>query len=205
MRLYSSTTSPFVRKVRVVLQELGIADRCEIVPVVSPPHEPDADLGKANPLNKLPTLELDDGTMLYDSAVICEYLDAVHGRGRLLPASGVARWQILRTQALADGIVDAGILVRFESVMRPPELVWKPWVEGQRLKVTQGLTELESTIDRQPPELDLGGIAIACMVGWLEFRGLEPNLRQTFPRLAAWNDTLQKRPSLAATKPFQSS
>ncbi len=202
MRLYSSTTSPFVRKVRVVLAELGIAEKCEILPVASSPHEPDAALGQANPLNKLPTLELDDGTNLYDSAVICEYLDAVHGRGQLLPAHGVARWQILRTQALADGIVDAGILVRYESAMRPPELAWQPWVAGQRLKVTQGLSELEATIDRQPLELDLGGIAIACMVGWLEFRGIEPNLRQSFPRLSAWNDTLQKRPSLAATKPY---
>lgn len=202
MRLYASTTSPFVRKVRVVLHELGIADKCEILPVVSSPHEPDAELGRANPLNKLPTLELDDGTMLYDSSVICEYLDAVHGRGKLLPGSGVARWQILRTQALADGICDAGILLRYENVMRPQELAWQPWVAGQRLKVTQGLSELESTIDRQPAELDLGSVAIACMLGWLEFRGIETSLRQSFPRLAAWNDTLQKRPSLAATKPY---
>ncbi len=202
MRLYASTTSPFVRKVRVVLHELGIAEKCEIIAVTSAPHEPDAALGRANPLNKLPTLELDDGTTLYDSAVICEYLDAVHGRGQLLPQTGAGRWQVLRTQALADGIVDAGILVRYETVMRPAELAWQPWIDGQRLKVTQGLSELEATIDRQPPALDLGGIAIACMMGWLEFRGIEPNLRQSFPRLSAWNDTLQKRPSLAATKPY---
>ncbi len=202
MRLYASTTSPFVRKVRVVLHELGLADRCEILQVTTSPHEPDASLGRANPLNKLPALELDDGTALYDSPVICEYLDAVHGRGKLLPASGAARWQILRTQALADGVVDAGILVRYETAMRPPELAWQPWIAGQRLKVAQGLSELESTIDRQPAEIDLGSVAIACMMSWLEFRGIEPSLRQSFPRLSAWNDTLQKRPSLAATKPY---
>jgi glutathione S-transferase len=202
MRLYSSTTSPFVRKVRVVLHELGLAERCEIQQLVTAPHEPNPELGKANPLNKIPALELDDGTMLYDSTVICEYLDSVHGRGQLLPASGAPRWQVLRTQALADGIVDAGILVRGETEWRPQELRWPQWLAGQRLKMTQGLSALEATIDRQPAELDLGGIAIACMLGWLEFRALEPTLRQTYPLLSAWNDTLQKRPSLAATKPF---
>jgi len=202
MRLFASTTSPFVRKVRVVMQELGIAERCEIVSIVTSPHEPSPVLAEVNPLVKLPTLELDDGTKLYDSAVICEYLDTVHGKGKFLPDSGVQRWRVLRMQALADGVTDAGVLLRYELAMRPEELRWQPWIAGQRQKVMQGLTELENSVDRLQGDLDLGSIAVACMFGWLEFRNIIPELRHMFPLLSAWNDTVQKRPSLASTKPY---
>jgi glutathione S-transferase len=202
MRLFASTTSPFVRKVRVLMQELGLAEKCEIVNLVTSPHEPDATLAEANPLVKLPTLELDDGTMLYDSAVICEYLDTVHGRGKFVPDSGVQRWRVLRMQALADGITDAGVLLRYELAMRPEEKRWEAWIAGQRQKVMQGLTQLEASLDRLEGELDLGGITVACMFGWLEFRNIVPELRHMFPHLSAWNDTTQKRPSLASTKPY---
>lgn len=202
MRLYASTTSPFVRKVRVLLQEIGIQDKVETVATVTTPHEPDAELGKVNPLNKIPCLTLDDGTALYDSGVICEYLDAVHGTGRFLPATGVRRWQILRMQALADGICDAGILMRYELAIRPEELRWQPWLAGQRTKIVQGLTELEERLDSLQGDLDLGGISVACLLGWLEFRTILPELRQMFPALMSWNDTTQKRPSLASTKPY---
>lgn len=132
MRLFASHTSPFVRKVRVLLQEIGLTDKVEWVGITTAPHEPDSDLGRVNPLNKIPCLTLDDGTALYDSAVICEYLDAVHGTGRFLPPSGVARWQVLRTQALADGIADAGILMRYELSIRPEEFRWQPWIAASK-------------------------------------------------------------------------
>lgn len=202
MRLFASHTSPFVRKVRVLLHEIGINDKVEWVSIATSPHEPDSELAKVNPLNKIPCLTLDDGTALYDSPVICEYLDAVHGTGRFLPQTGVRRWQVLRMQALADGLCDAGILTRYELSIRPEPYRWQPWIAGQRTKIVQSLTEIEESLDRLQGELDLGGISVACALGWFEFRNIFPELRQMFPALMAWNDTTQKRPSLAGTKPY---
>jgi len=122
MKLWYSPPSPFARKVRVVATELGLAERIELVLTPVVPIEPNPALVPQNPLVKLPTLEAEDGTVLYDSRTICEYLDALAGGGRLFPATGPARWDALRRQALGDGIMDAGILRRYELTLRPEAL-----------------------------------------------------------------------------------
>src|SRR6185369_16272202 len=124
MILYHTPTSPFVRKVMIAAHELGLADRIETRFLRPVPTKADATLSCANPLNKIPALILDDGSALYDSPVIVEYLDSLHGAPRLVPASGPARWRVLRQQALCDGILDAAILVFYERATRPAELHW---------------------------------------------------------------------------------
>ena len=121
MKLYHSTTSPYVRKVMVVAIELGLADRIELVPAKVSPVVRTAPVIADNPLGKLPTLVADDGMVIFDSRVIVEHLDALAGGGRLIPASGAARWRALTDQALADGILDAALLERYEVSLRPPD------------------------------------------------------------------------------------
>src|SRR5262245_6652742 len=121
MKLYYSAASPFVRKVMVTAQECGLAGRVSQEPLSTIPTKPNAELAKINPLMKLPTLVDDDGTTLFESSLICQYLDTLHRGRRLVPESGPARWRTLKLEALADGVCDAGILMRYETVVRTEE------------------------------------------------------------------------------------
>ncbi len=201
MKLFHTPTSPFVRKVLVAAHELGLADRVEAVLLRPSPTQADPTLSRANPLNKIPALALDDGTTLYDSPVICEYLDALAGSGKLLPASGPARWDVLRTQALADGVLDASILVFYERLHRPKELHWQAWLDGQTQKALQGLDALDAAAARFVDAPDLGQVAAACAVGWLEFRAPFGDVRAGRPNLTAWYERFAARPSMTATAP----
>jgi len=201
MKLLSTDTSPFVRKVLVAARELGLADRIEKVVLRPTPLESNATLSAHNPLNKIPALILEDGTALYDSPVICEYLDTLHTAERLVAPSGPARFVTLRRQALCDGILEAGVLVYYEFVHRPKQLQWEPWVEGQRQKARQGLDALEAEASSFASAIDLGQISAAVTLGWLEFRTPLGDIRAGRPHLFAWYDTFRKRPSLAATEP----
>lgn len=198
MKLFYTPTSPFVRKVRVLAHELGIALETELLR--PSPMTPDPVLSKQNPLSKIPALVLDDGTTLYDSVVICEYLDSLAG-GRLIPAQGPERWRVLRIQALADGILDAGILVFYERSQRPPELHWESWIGGQTAKVNQGLDALEREVAGFAAEVDLGQIACGAMLGWLDLRAPAGDFRAGRPALAAWYAGFLARPSMQATLP----
>jgi glutathione S-transferase len=202
MKLYYTPTSPFVRKVLVTAHELGLIDRIETVHLRPDPLQPDATLARLNPLSKIPALVLDDGSALYDSPVICEYLDSLAG-GRLLPAVGKERWRVLRMQALADGILDAGILAFYERQMRPPALHWEPWIEGQGKKAASGLDALDAELSRDGVGAvpDVGQIAAACALGWLEFRAPFGDVRAGRPALAAWYESFSARPSMQATRP----
>lgn len=201
MKLYYTPTSPFVRKVLVTAREVGLADLIETVLLRPSPTQVDATLSRENPLNKIPALVLDEGGSLYDSPVICEYLDALAGGGRLLPPAGVARWDVLRTQALADGVLDASILVFYERANRPKELHWAPWLDGQTQKALQGLDALDALAPRFSDAPDLGQIAAACAVGWLEFRSPFGDIRAGRERLFAWYERFAARPSMVATAP----
>ena len=201
MKLFYTPTSPFVRKALVAAHELGLADRVETVLLRPSPTQADATLSRANPLNKIPALVLDDGAALYDSPVICEYLDALAGGGRILPPAGPARWDVLRTQALADGVLDASILVFYERLHRPAELHWQAWLDGQTQKAQQGLDALDEAAARFGDAPDVGQIAAACAVGWLEFRKPFGEVRAGRPRLAAWYERFAARPSMTATAP----
>jgi glutathione S-transferase len=199
MKLFVSGASPFVRKVMVCAEEIGLADRIEIVEVAITPVSPNAELSAANPLGKIPTLVLDDGTALYDSRVITAYLDEVSG-GCLLPASGPARWQALKLEAMADGMTEAALLARYERALRPAELRWADWDQGQVLKIERALDVLETTaLDTET--VTVGAVATACAVGYLDFRFPELAWRASHPRLSAFETAFAARPSMQKTQP----
>src|SRR5215472_16829709 len=153
MKLRYSPASPFVRKVLVQAMETGLASKIEQVPTVT--SDPASGLVKENPLGKIPSLTLDDGSALYDSPVICEYLDSLHGGAKMFPASGPARWTALRRQATADGILDAAILRRYE-LLRPENVRWSDWDAGQTAKVKGALAALEAEADTLGSTVDIG-------------------------------------------------
>lgn len=207
MKLYTSTTSPFVRKVVVLAHELEIAERVEIVPVMLTPTTPDATLSGKNPLGKIPTLELEDGTILFDSRVICDHLLSL-APGHTLRPSGAAGLLTDRLVAAADGLLDAGILSRYETVLRPEAYRWPEWVDGQCDKVERSLRWLEANAGVSGARFDLGDIALACSLGWLLFRQPlrdrtrgERDPRVVAPKLFAWFDVASQRPSMVATAP----
>ena len=200
MQLHHNMASPFVRKVMAVAIETGLAERIEPVKRLPSPVSPVRELNADNPLGKIPCLVTDDGTALYDSRVICEYLDGLHRGPRMFPAAGAARWTALRRQALADGIMEAGVLTRYETFLRPQEARWDAWIENQKQKFRRGLDALE----REAPGLDvvdIGPLAIACALGYLDFRFADEGWRSTRPRLAAWFEQFAQRPSIAQTAP----
>jgi glutathione S-transferase len=201
MKLYISPQSPFARKVRVVARETGLAARIEEVAAAVSPVKANAEVGRANPLVKVPTLVLDDGATLFDSPVICEYLDSLHAGRKLFPPAGEARWTALRLQAVGDGILDAGILARYETVLRPEALRWPDWIAGQRGKWHAGLDHLERSAGALAGAPTIGSIAAACALGWLDFRYGAEDWRASRPALARWYETFAARESMRATAP----
>ena len=199
MKLYLNPASPFARKVRISALELGLAERIELIEVSLSPVQPHHGLRSHNPLGKIPALLTEADEALYDSPVICEYLDALAGGDRLWPAAGAARWRALRRQALADGLAEAAILMRYELVIRPEALRWSEWLDGQRLKVRTALDALEAEPLDGP--FDIGAISIVCALEYLEFRFPEERWREGRPQLAAWHERLRRRPSVASTRP----
>jgi len=196
MKLRFSPTSPFVRKVMVMAHEIGLADRIELIPT-------DARSATAkfeNPLGKVPTLMTDGGEALYDSRVICEYLDGLHDGARLFPVAGGERLQALRLQALADGIMDAAILQIYENV-RPENERSPAWLTKQKGKVEAGLDALEDAADGFGDQLTIGLLTVGCVLGYLDFRFADDNWRATRPALAEWFETIIDRPSMTATMP----
>ena len=194
MKLLYQTHSPYARKVLVFAHELGIASRIEVVHQETSPLLRNDRVFGANPLGKVPVLMLDDGFTLYDSSVICEYLQTL--TAPLLIPDGAARWQVLRLVSLAQGMADAGILLRWEQTRRPPEVRWPPMAAGQADKLLAAYAWLERERPFDAP-LNLGQVALATTLAWLEFRELPPFRDQ--PALARWYDEFAKRPSMRAT------
>ena len=201
MKLYHSPASPFVRKALVAAHELGLADGITIVPVAMTPVKSVPELDQGNPLGKIPALVLDDGTALYDSPVICEYLDTRHDGPRLFPAHEPERWTALRRQALADGLLDAAILCRYETFLRPQERQWTDWIEGQRSKFRRALDALDGEAESFGDTVDIGTISAGCAADYLDFRSLDDGWRGSRPRLATWLEGFAARPSMQATRP----
>ncbi len=201
MKLFFNPASPFVRKVRVAARETGQDKKIEEISSAVSPVKANTDLAKANPLVKIPTLVTDDGMSLFDSPVICEYLDSLHSGRKLFPAAGAARWSALRLQAVGDGILDAGILCRYEMMLRPQERQWSDWVAGQKDKWHAGLNLLEQearTLDGEPT---IGSITVGCALGWLDFRYGDDDWRKGRPQLTRWYEQFSARPSMQATVP----
>lgn len=200
MKLYYSALSPFVRKVRVAAMELGLDKQIELVTVATTPIAMSADLTKVNPLGRLPTLVADDGTLLFESSLIVEYLDALAG-GKIIPAKGPGRWRVKCTEALADGLMDAAILVRYETFLRPAERRWPEWIAGQQQKVSQSLDALEGQSWQFDDTVDAGKIALGCALGYLDLRFSDLGWRKKCETLGRWYDAFAKRPSMEATRP----
>lgn len=198
MKIYYSPLSPFVRKVLVVAHDAGVADRFERIATDGGAHP---GLAADNPLDKIPCLVTDDGLALYDSPVIAEYLDTTFNGGRLFPAAGHPRWQALTWQALADGVLDALILCRYEGRRPPEKQDLEGWVPKQMGRVHAGLAALERQIDDFAGGVTIGQVSVACMIGYLELRFTEVAWRGAQPKLAAWYEEFCTRPSLAATAP----
>jgi glutathione S-transferase len=196
MRLRFSPTSPYVRKVVVSAIEIGLDKHIERVPTDT--SDPKSGLGAENPLGKVPSLTLDDGSVLYDSPVICEYLDSLHAGPKLFPASGPARWTALRRQALGDGISDAAVLCRMEA-LRPPAEQSASFIAQQKGKIASSLDALESEADRFGEKVDIAAIAIACALGYLDLRFAADAWRNGRPTLAGWFERFAERPSMQAT------
>jgi glutathione S-transferase len=201
MKLRYSPASPYVRKVMVLAYETGLEPKLERIATTVLPVKENAELSRENPLVKVPTLVTDDGQVLFDSPVICEYLDSLHGGAKLFPPSGAPRWTALRLQALGDGILDAALLARYEKAVRPQELLWADWVDGQMRKIRHGLDALEANIGELAGAPTIGIIAVACALGYLDFRFADENWRAARPKLAGWYADFAQRPSMQATVP----
>ena len=198
LKLRYSTTSPFARKVVILAKETGLAEKIEIVP--TNPFEGGSDIGKDNPLNKVPALILENGEVLYDSPVICEYLDSLNAGRKFFPAVGPERWTALRRQALADGIMDAAVLRRLE-VMRPAEQQSTDFINRQARAMRGGLNALESEAGNFGNDLDIGLVTIICALGYVDLRFGGDEWRSSRPTLAAREAKMALRPSVAESKP----
>ncbi len=200
MKLISSPTTPFGRKVSIVIAEKHL----DVERVDENVWAADTKVGLYNPLAKVPVLILDDGTALYDSRVIVEYLDGVVPVSRLIPEGGRERAMVKRWEALGDGISDAGVMVFLER-KRPAEQQSRDWITRQLGKVESGIAAAARELgDRkfcQGEVYTLGDIALACALLWLEFRLPEIKWRETYPNLRAWVERIEARPEFVATRP----
>lgn len=200
MKLYYSPASPYVRKVMVVLHETSQQDAVELVPAAGTALDPGTMPVAHNPLGKLPTLERPDGTALYDSRVICRYLDDLGG-GRLYPAAP-RLWETLTLEATADGIMDAALVMVYEHRLRPPEAVMPEIIEAQWGKVVRALDAVEGRwLGHLAGAPDIGQVALGCALGYVDYRLGERNWRQGRPGLAEWAARFATLPSMAATAP----
>jgi glutathione S-transferase len=196
MKLRYSATSPYVRKVTMTVIECGLQDKVERQPTNA--WAEDTDLPADNPLGKVPALVLADGTCLFDSRVICEYLDSLNAGAKLFPAQGPARWAALRLQALGDGLNDAAVARRLEAI-RPDGERSEKWIARQAAAMTRALDVLEREVDGFKDGFDIGTIAVMSALGYLDLRFTEDKWRDGRPKLTAWFDVVSARPSYQET------
>jgi len=199
MKLMMAAPSPFVRKVRVMLREADMADQVEEIEVIASPAGPSDDLIAANPLGKIPALVRDYGPTLYDSRVICRFLDD-RGDAGLYPQARL--WEVLTLEATADGMREAAVVMVYESRFREEQQRSQTWLEGQWAKVVRALDALENRwMSHLAGPVDMGQIALGCALSYLDFRHEARNWRDAHPNLAAWFAEFDSRESMAATQP----
>jgi glutathione S-transferase len=203
MKLHWSPRSPFVRKVMIVAHERRLVDRLSCVRTIAAMTTPHAELMRDNPLSKIPTLVLDDGSALYDSPVICEYLDALDGKPQLFPTAREPRFAALRRQALGDGFLDLLVLARNERLREQPS---QALLTSTAVRTAAVIDSLEHEADALAASgFDIGHIAIGCALSYLDFRFGEENWRKDHARLAIWHAIFAARPSVEATRPVDDS
>ncbi len=202
MKLFYSPTSPYVRKVMVLAIEKGLDSKIEKMPTSASPIAREAGLTSKNPLGKVPCLITDDGMALFDSSVICSYVDSLKAP-HLIPGDTKAKYATLTLESLADGFLDAGILCRYESALRPEPKRWDDWTKGQMAKIMGAMDALETTYAGElSGPLTLGQIAVGCALGWFDFRNGHIEWRSSRPKLAAFAKSFNERPSMKATVPM---
>jgi glutathione S-transferase len=205
MLLHWSPRSPFVRKVMIAAHELGVTPRLRTVRTLVASATPNLELMRRNPQSRLPTLELGDGTVLYDSRVICEYFDSLHDGAALFPKTPRERWIALRRQALGDGMLDTLLMWRTEQ-LRPTARRSAEHIDAWRLKTITSVGALDKEADalRRSP-FSIGHIALGVALGYIDFRFAELDWRKLYPGVAAWHATFNARPSVAANQPADDS
>ena len=202
MKLHWSPRSPFVRKVMIAAHELGLVDRIERIRSFAAMDKPNPAIMADNPLSKIPTLVLDDGTVLYDSGVICEYFDRLSGKAKLFPADPDSRFRALRRHALGNGFLDLSVLRRNERD-RPTERRSPPHLAAYKVKTEATLAALEREADALEREaFDIGHIAVGCALSYLDFRFADEPWRDAHPRLTRWHGGFEARASAQATVPI---
>lgn len=198
MKILFSPFSPYVRKCLVSGHELGLDSRIQCLPSNAHPVQRDPAIVAQNPLGKVPTFFTDDGQVLYDSRVICEYLDDLAG-GSLFPRSGQGRWTTLTLQSLGDGMLDAALLARYEDVARPEALRWSEWRAAQLDKIETSLAHLEGELGLLTDRVDIGSITIGCALWYLDLRFPTFGWQVRYPKVAHWFADFSQRPSMQAT------
>ncbi len=200
MKLLVTRASPYARKTRAAVIELGLDDQVDIVevPIRRLPKQAKPDVEAVNPLGKIPVLELDDGSLVADSPVIVAYLDALAGGTRLIP--GDARWRALTLEALADGCMDAGFVLRMEQ-LKDEERRDPAEVSAYTAKIARTLDRIEQEPHWLAGDFNVGQLALACALDWIVFRDLVSDPLAAHPRLRLWLEATSDRPSLARTRP----
>ncbi len=203
MKLHWSPRSPFVRKVMIVAHERGLVGRLTCVRTIAATAKPHAELMKDNPLSKIPALVLNDGSVLYDSRVICEYLDALDGAPKLFPRPGKARMTALRRQALGDGFLDMMVRLRDERMRAQPSGTHMASTAVRKAAILDSLEREAEALTRSP--FGIGHIAIGCALSYLDFRFGDEDWRKDHLHLANWHAAFAARPSVRATQPVDDS
>ncbi|HVL76697.1 MAG TPA: glutathione S-transferase C-terminal domain-containing protein [Noviherbaspirillum sp.] len=201
MKLIGSHASPYVRKVRVAMAE----KKLDYELIVEDVWATGTTIQQSNPLGKVPCLVMEDGGAMFDSRVIVEYLDTLSPVGKLIPPNGRERAEVKCWEALADGVVDAAVLIRLERTQRPPHLQSEEWIRRQQSKIDAGLKAMASGLKETPyctgNHYTLADVAVGCTLGWLSFRFPEIDWRDRHPNLAKLYDKLAERPSFKETVP----
>ena len=199
MKLRFTPASPFVRKVLTVAYATGIEDRIE--KILTNPRDPESNLSDDNPLGKVPALITDEGKQLYDSPVICEYLDGLHDGPKLFPPMGEERWRALKLQALADGMNDAAVGILVET-LRPEGEQSPAYVDKQKGKIANAIDALESEVEALTSSPNIGTIAVGCALGYLDFRFPDLDWRSRAPALVRWYDAFAANRFMTETQPY---
>lgn len=203
MKLAFTQASPFARKVRIAAIELGLIDKIEFFPASVAPGTPNEEYSKINPQKKLPALITDEGDIIIDSYVIVEYLDELAGGGKLIPASGRARWQVKSDHSLLQATLDSMLLCRYERMVRPQGLQWQAWSDDHWNRVWSTMARFEKRPDVLSRPLDIVQIALACVLGYADFRFTDCGWRKAYPNLDAFNARMLERPSIKISVPPQ--
>jgi len=202
MKLTFSPASPFARKVRIGAIELGLIDKIEFMPVTVVPGQANDEYSKIHPLKKLPVLILDNGDVVVDSYVIVEYLDELAGGGKLIPASGALRWKVKSDHSLLQGMLDSMLLCRYEKMVRPEPLRWQAWADDHWNRAWTGMARFEGQADAMSSRpLDIAQIALACVLGYADFRFADCGWRKAYPKLDAFHQKMLERPSVKISLP----